>query len=174
MAGYGGGVLFLPFPESSAAHKYGNEGRIITFKLEGAAPPLPQPFVEPLVEEPPPHEGNAKTVAQGELLYNRFCARCHAFGRGLVPDLRRLSHATHAIFYDIVLHGAYQAEGMARWDDVLSPEDAQAIRSYLVDQAWQLHDTAQADKAAADKAVVDKAVVYKPAAVSQPAGGDSH
>ena len=140
MAGYGGGVLFLPFPQSSAAYRYGNEGRIITFKLDGATPPLPQPVVEAPVEEPPPRDANAKTVAQGELLYNRYCARCHAFGRGIVPDLRRLSRATDAIFYDIVLRGAYQAKGMARWDDVLTSEDAQAIHSYLIDQAWQFHE----------------------------------
>jgi quinohemoprotein ethanol dehydrogenase len=124
-------------------------------------------------------------VARGELLYNRFCARCHAFGRGLVPDLRKLSRSTHAIFYDIVLHGAYQAKGMARWDDVLTTEDAQAIHSYLVDQAWQLRDTAQAekpavDKPAADKLATDKATAVKQAAADKavaadkPAGGDSH
>jgi len=148
MAGYGGGVLFLPFPESSAAYKYGNQGRIITFKLDGTIPPLPQPFVDTPVEEPPAREGSAETVARGELLYNRYCARCHAFGRGLVPDLRRLSRATHSIFNDIVLHGAYQAKGMARWDDVLTPEDAQAIHSYLIGQAWDLHDSALAKRTA--------------------------
>jgi quinohemoprotein ethanol dehydrogenase len=140
MAGYGGGVLFLPFPQTSAAYRYGNEGRIITFKLDGARPPLPQLVAEAPVEEPPPRDGNPKTVAQGELLYNRYCSRCHAFGRGIVPDLRRLSRATDAIFYDIVLRGAYQAKGMARWDDVLTSEDAQAIHSYLIGQAWQLHE----------------------------------
>ena len=73
------------------------------------------------------------------MLYNRYCGRCHAFGRGLLPDLRRMSPATHQLFYDIVLNGAYAGKGMARWDDVLSRGDAQAIHAYLVEQAWQLN-----------------------------------
>jgi Raf kinase inhibitor-like YbhB/YbcL family protein len=58
------------------------------------------------------------------------------FGVGLLPDLRRLSGPTHQLFYEIVLNGAYQGKGMARWNDVLSRSDAEAIHAYLVDQAW--------------------------------------
>ncbi len=138
MAGYGGGVLFMPFPPESAAYKYGNQGRILTFKLDGTAPPVPAPRVEAAFPQPPARE-SAELVPQGELLYSRFCSRCHAFGRALLPDLRRLSPATHQLFYDIVLAGIYQGKGMARWDDVLSRRDAQAIHAYLVDQAWQAY-----------------------------------
>ncbi len=141
MAGYGGGVLFLPFPKSSAAYKYGNDGRIVTFRLDGGEPPKPPLADEQPHDAPPPREGSPAEIAQGELLYNRYCSRCHAFGRGLVPDLRQLPSAIHDIFYDIVLRGALQANGMARWDDVLSQKDAQAIHAYLVDQAWQLQTT---------------------------------
>ncbi|MDB6089840.1 MAG: hypothetical protein JWN85_2624 [Gammaproteobacteria bacterium] len=138
MAGYGGGVLFLPFPQNSAAYKYGNDGRIITFRLDGGVTPKPPPVTDQPHDPPPPHEGTPATIAQGELLYNRYCSRCHSFGRGLVPDLRQLPRAIHGSFYDIVLNGALQAQGMARWDDVLSRENAAAIHAYLVDQAWQL------------------------------------
>jgi quinohemoprotein ethanol dehydrogenase len=138
MAGFGGGVLFLPFPEDSAAFKYGNDGRIVTFKLDGGATPKPPAINEDPAPAPPPHEGNAATIARGELEYNRYCSRCHAFGRALLPDLRRMSAPTHAIFYEIVLRGAYQVKGMGRWDDVLSQDDAVAIHAYLVDQAWEL------------------------------------
>jgi len=141
MAGYGGGVLFLPFPPNTAAYKYGNEGRIVTFRLDGGTVPKPTPVTERPDEPLPPREGSAATIASGELLYSRYCSRCHSFGRGLLPDLRRLSPATHQLFYEIVLRGAYQAKGMGRWDDVLSQDDAAAIHSYLVDQAWQLRGT---------------------------------
>jgi quinohemoprotein ethanol dehydrogenase len=57
----------------------------------------------------------------------------------LLPDLRRLSPATHQLFYDIVLGGIYQGKGMARWDDVLSHADAEAIHAYLIDQAWRAY-----------------------------------
>jgi quinohemoprotein ethanol dehydrogenase len=138
MAAYGGGVLFNPFPQDSAAYKYGNEGRIVTFRLDGGPVPMPAPINDAPPEHPPAREGTPATIAQGELLYNRFCSRCHAFGRALLPDLRRLSPATHAMFYQIVLEGAYQVKGMARWDDVLTRADAEAIHAYLVDQELQL------------------------------------
>jgi len=138
MAGYGGGVLFKPFPAASAAYKYGNAGRILTFRLDGGVTPKPAAVSEEAHDSPPPREGTPATIAQGEVLYSRYCSRCHAFGRGLVPDLRRLPRAIHNIFYDVVLRGADQANGMARWDDVLTQQDAEAIHAYLVDQAWQL------------------------------------
>jgi len=136
MAGYGGGTLFLPFPAGSAARRYGNAGRIVAFKLGGAAVPKPPEKTDPPFEQPPPREGAKASIAAGEVLYNRFCARCHVFGVGMLPDLRRLSSPTHQIFYEIVLNGAYRAKGMARWDDVLSHADAEAIHAYLLDEAW--------------------------------------
>jgi quinohemoprotein ethanol dehydrogenase len=139
MAGYGGGTLFLPYPTDSAAHRYGNAGRIVAFKLDGGAVPKPAPRADAPFPAPPPPEGSAASIASGEVLYNRFCARCHVFGDGMLPDLRRLSSATHQLFYEIVLNGAYGAKGMARWDDVLSRADAESIHAYLVDQTWRAY-----------------------------------
>jgi quinohemoprotein ethanol dehydrogenase len=139
MAGSGGGMMALPFPKDSAAYRYGNEGRIVTFRLDGSATPKPPPIGEQALPPRPAHEGSAAQIAQGEVLYNRYCGRCHAFGRGLLPDLRRMSPATQQMFYNIVLDGAYSAKGMARWDDVISRRDAEAIHAYLVDQTWQLN-----------------------------------
>jgi len=144
MAGYGGGTLFLPFPADSAARKYGNAGRIVAFKLGGATVPKPAPRIDEPFQQPPPREGSKTSIASGELLYNRFCARCHVFGAGLLPDLRRLSGPTHQLFYEIVLNGAYAGKGMARWDDVLARADAEAIHAYLVDQAWAAYLPQQA------------------------------
>jgi quinohemoprotein ethanol dehydrogenase len=48
-----------------------------------------------------------------------------------------MSPATHLMFEQIVLKGAYQVKGMARWDDVLSRADVEAIHAYLIDQARQ-------------------------------------
>ena len=137
MAGYGGGVLYSPFPPDSAAYRYGNQGRIVAFRLDGGSVPKPSPVRETPAPDPPVREGTPAQVAQGAVLYSRFCSRCHVFGRGILPDLRRMSPTTQQLFYEIVLKGAYQAKGMARWDDVLSDSDAQAIHAYLVDQAWQ-------------------------------------
>jgi quinohemoprotein ethanol dehydrogenase len=51
-----------------------------------------------------------------------------------------MSAATHALFGDIVLGGAYQGKGMGRFDDVLSAADAQALHSFVIDQAWRLKE----------------------------------
>ncbi len=149
MAGYGGGTLFMPFPEDSAARKYGNAGRIVAFKLGGG--PVPRPPERKLMpfEQPPAREGTKQTVETGEKLYARFCSRCHVFGVGMLPDLRRLSGSTHGIFYEIVLRGAYRGKGMPSWDDVLSRSDAEAIHAYLVDQAWAAY-TEQGHRAASE------------------------
>ncbi|MDE1924049.1 MAG: PQQ-dependent dehydrogenase, methanol/ethanol family, partial [Gammaproteobacteria bacterium] len=136
LAGYGGGTLASPFPGGSAARRFGNAGRILAFSLDGAAVPLPAP-VHPLpFPRPPPREGDAARVAAGEVLYDRYCARCHVFGRGVLPDLRRSVANLGPAFYSIVLQGAYRQLGMARWDDVLARGDAEAIHAYLIDQAW--------------------------------------
>ena len=75
-----------------------------------------------------------------EVLYNRFCARCHELGRGVLPDLRSLSPGLHQSFYDIVLKGILAPVGMARWDDVLSRADAESIHAYIVDEAWKAYN----------------------------------
>jgi quinohemoprotein ethanol dehydrogenase len=140
MAGYGGGAVITgaPLDPASAAYKYGNEGRIIALKIGGPAPPLPAPPAESPMPDPPPRHATAVQIAAGEVLYNRFCSRCHVFGRGILPDLRRLDPALHGAFNSIVLNGVYAPLGMGRFDDVLSPADAEALHGYLIDQAWQL------------------------------------
>jgi quinohemoprotein ethanol dehydrogenase len=143
MAGYGGGLLYSPFPPDSAASRYGNEGRIVAFRLGGGPVPKPSAVTATSWPAPPVHEGTPAQVERGGVLYSRFCSRCHVFGRGMIPDLRRMSPTTQQLFYDIVLKGAYEAKGMARWDDVLSDSDAQAIHAYLVDQAWQARESQQ-------------------------------
>lgn len=139
LAGYGGGPMGIPFAPESAAYRYGNSGRVIVLKLDGGSVPKPAPVVDTPFPDPPQRPTQASEIEQGGILYNRYCARCHVFGRGVLPDLRRMTSTTHRIFYDIVLNGAYGPKGMARWDDVLSRKDAEAIHTYLVEQAWQAY-----------------------------------
>jgi len=136
MAGFGGGGAGVPYLPESAAYKYGNDGRIVVFKLGGGAVPKPPAVPEQVFERPIPKFGTTREIADGEVLYNRYCSRCHVMGRGMLPDLRRLNPAVHAIFPDIVLKGAFLPLGMARFDDVLSNRDVSAIHAYIVDQAW--------------------------------------
>ena len=140
VAGYGGGAIILgaPLDPASAAYRYGNEGRIIVLKIGGPAPPLPALVSDPPLPELPPRPTDTSAIAAGELLFNRFCSRCHVMGRSVIPDLRRMTPATHAMFDAIVRGGAYAPKGMARFDDVITAVDAQNLHAYIIDQAWQM------------------------------------
>ncbi|MDE2294507.1 MAG: PQQ-dependent dehydrogenase, methanol/ethanol family, partial [Gammaproteobacteria bacterium] len=116
MAGYGGGTLADPFPRDSAARRYGNAGRLLAFKLGGGAVPIPPPLVPSPFPRPPPRRGSAAEIREGAVLYGRYCARCHVFGQGVLPDLRRVSGATLDDFDRIVRGGALRPLGMARWN----------------------------------------------------------
>ena len=59
-----------------------------------------------------------------------------------------MTPATQGIFDAIVLGGAYAQKGMGRFDDVLSPGDAEALHAYIIEQAWQLKETPAATTAA--------------------------
>ena len=104
----------------------------------------PAALAAPVFPTPPPHEGTPRQIAAGEVLYNRFCARCHELGPGVLPDLRTISAGIHQAFYEIVLNGALAANGMARWDDVLSRADAESIHAYLVDESWKAYNAQSA------------------------------
>ena len=130
----------MPLDPASAAYKYGNEGRIVVLKIGGPAPPLPPLRVQLPLPQPPPRPSDRAQIDAGEVFYNRFCSRCHVFGIGILPDLRRMTPATHRIFNAIVLGGAYGEKGMGRFDDVLSAADAEALHAYLIEQAWQLKE----------------------------------
>jgi quinohemoprotein ethanol dehydrogenase len=138
IAGYGGGAVITgsPFDPASAADRYGNDGRVIALKLDGPTPPVPPAYQAPAWPELPARPADAAQVAAGELLYNRYCSRCHVFGHSILPDLRRMSPATHGLFDSIVLEGAYAPKGMGRFNDVLTPADADAIHAYIIEQAW--------------------------------------
>jgi len=137
MAGYGGGDMGYPFPEGSAALRYGNQGRIIALRLDGGPVPLPpERPVEPF-PIPPARTGSPAQIATGEVLYNRYCSRCHVMGNGMLPDLRRLTPEKHAIFAQIVRGGALSGLGMGRFDDVLSAGDVAAVQAYVIDEAWK-------------------------------------
>ena len=147
MAGYGGNAVNYPILDNTATYHYDNVGRVIAFKVGGGAVPVPAKYEPIAVPKPPAHEGSAAQVAEGEVLYNRFCGRCHMLDRGLLPDLRRLTPEKHQIFYQIVLEGLLKNKGMARWDDVLSHADAERIHAYIVDESWKAYNAQE--KAAA-------------------------
>ncbi|HEX7013510.1 MAG TPA: PQQ-dependent dehydrogenase, methanol/ethanol family [Steroidobacteraceae bacterium] len=117
-------------------YKYGNKGRIVTFKLGGGDVPLRTPVSPPSStsqESALPPAGTPEQVQAGRALYERHCALCHAAGRA--PDLTRMSAATHAEFADILLKGTRAGRGMPGFDQALSQADVRAIQAFLIDAA---------------------------------------
>jgi quinohemoprotein ethanol dehydrogenase len=117
-----------------------NISRVLVFKLgaKGALPP-PPPVVERVLD-PPPFTGTAEQVARGSALYGRYCFVCH--GPGAVggvsesPDLRFSGTlgSTEAMKL-ILIDGALRHNGMVSFAAALKPEDAEAIRQYVLKRA---------------------------------------
>ena len=147
MAGFGG-ALGGTFPEGTAAHRYGNAGRIVVLRLGGGPVPLPAEVQRENQFPRPPAEryGSAETLARGSELFQRHCDHCHnnAAASGTIPDLRRINAQTYQDFQKIVLDGIRAAKGMGSFKGVLSPEDADAIRAAILNEAWQQYEREQA------------------------------
>ncbi len=112
--------------------------RVLAFKLGGTSklPPAAPTDFPPL--NPPPLNASPQKIQAGYHLYGRFCAICHGGGgasSGLVPDLRHTALLGSDGFFAVVLNGALQDQGMASFAPVLSHDDADSIRAYLIKQA---------------------------------------
>jgi quinohemoprotein ethanol dehydrogenase len=134
MAGWGG-PAFNTLGGDEALLEYHNSGRVLAFKLDGAAVALP-PAVPPRgpFPEPPDIVASGETIEQGRILYIQNCGGCHGV-YGSVPmlaDLRRLTPEKHELFGDIVLGGLFESTGMSGFADVLTEPEVDAIQAYIV------------------------------------------
>ncbi|MDT8400016.1 MAG: PQQ-dependent dehydrogenase, methanol/ethanol family [Pseudomonadales bacterium] len=116
-----------------------NYARLLVYKLGGSAM-LPEPVsYTPPELNPPANFGDAALLAQGEAHYNEHCGSCHGNnGRvsSLFPDLKYAAALNApALFKAIVIDGALQNNGMVSFKEFLTPEDAEAIRAYIVSLA---------------------------------------
>ncbi|MFZ1204212.1 MAG: PQQ-dependent dehydrogenase, methanol/ethanol family [Candidatus Acidiferrales bacterium] len=147
MAAWGGGGWSFAHPEA-ASYQRGNEGRILAFKLDGGATPIP-PLIPPPgpIPQPPPLTASAETVKHGGELFGAHCTMCHINQPGgLAPDLKRMSPETHDAFNQIVLGGILKNAGMPPWNGVLSQADADAIHAYLISISWTAYKAQEAAK----------------------------
>jgi quinohemoprotein ethanol dehydrogenase len=142
-AGIGGGGMLGPVP-GAAINDYHNEGRIIAFKIGGAAPMPVSASRDMTVPPAPDIEYTQAQVAAGNKLYDKFCGWCHGaflMTSNLYPDLRYLTPEKHAIFKEIVIDGAYLGLGMPKFDDALTAEDAADIQAYVLEMSKGLRTT---------------------------------
>jgi quinohemoprotein ethanol dehydrogenase len=140
LAGWGGVFPLAAGEVSFASGRVRNISRMLVFELGGKAslPPIEateQPDLTVL-----PNPANSVTVRKGENLFQTYCAECHgdvAVSGGVLPDLRRSSALTEDTWFEIVLRGDLQSQGMVSFSSELSRQDAAAIRSYVISRRNQ-------------------------------------
>jgi alcohol dehydrogenase (cytochrome c)/quinohemoprotein ethanol dehydrogenase len=140
LAGWGGVFPLVTGEIALKSTQLPNFGRMLAFKLGGKASLPPRPEVLQTALDPPPSKAPPATVAKGEQLYQRYCAACHgdvAVGGGLLPDLRYSGSLSSELWFNVVLDGLLQPNGMVSFDKELSRQDAAAIRAYVILRANQ-------------------------------------
>ena len=112
-------------------------GRVLTYKL-GSGETLPAPaVVEYKLPDIADTAAAPEVIDHGRVLFLDRCSWCHGYntvGNGSFPDLRYTNAATHSIWNEIVLDGAYLGKGMPSFAGVLTEDDAEAIRAYVIRQ----------------------------------------
>ena len=119
-----------------------NKSRVLVYKLKGTKTLPPMEVVERVMPKPSPSTATADVIAQGQKSYQRHCRYCHGDGLrtgNLTPDLRWSSADTHQQWQDIVIKGTRASLGMVSFSNYLSPEDAEAIRQYVLSEAGKLY-----------------------------------
>jgi quinohemoprotein ethanol dehydrogenase len=151
LAGSGGGGWTFWMPGNVATER-GNDNRILVFRLDGGATPVPPalPAVLP-IPEPPAQPGTPTDIAAGAVLFGRNCAGCHANAdRAPVPDLRRSGLIRESsAFQAVVRGGALEKRGMPSWDDLLTEAEVEQIRAHLVSVARDAYSKQRAGASSA-------------------------
>jgi quinohemoprotein ethanol dehydrogenase len=135
LAGWGGVFPLAAGEVSFASGPVRNVSRMLVFKIGGKAtlPPLKPIELPPMMAIS--NRASASTIRKGEHLFQSYCAECHgdvAVSGGVLPDLRRSVILIDDTWFDVVLRGILQSQGMVSFSKELSRNDAAAIRSYVI------------------------------------------
>ncbi len=157
LLGWGGAAITAGDARTAAAATYGNEGRLLVFKLGGTAE-MPEVYAKNLdIPEPPTDiQPTAAEVREGGAIFMGKCGLCHgamAVSPGVIPDLRRMSPPIHANFKEIVLDGMLHANGMASFGDLLTEDELDKIYAYIVTRAREDRKAAMAAEDTAGESV---------------------
>jgi PQQ-dependent dehydrogenase (methanol/ethanol family) len=101
--------------------------------------PTPEPYTPPALN-PPPSTATAAVITHGGELYTQYCSICHGAngmqGRSSFPNLTVTPLLwTQPGFDQVVLMGGRADKGMGSFAKDLKPEDAVAVREYLISRA---------------------------------------
>lgn len=121
-------------------------GKVVTFKL-GADLEIPEVEMPPIDMTPKAERfGDEAMLAEGLVHFSRNCMVCHgpfAISSGVLPDLRWSEiSGDKEIWYDVVHEGTLAGNGMVAFDDVLTADDMEAIRAYVIAQGHAAADGA--------------------------------
>ena len=112
-----------------------HQGTFYTFKLNGSAtPPEKLPDLEYKLTSIKPTLP-PQNIGYGFDLFTRFCIGCHlttGIGGGAIPDLARSSDGVINGYKDIVLNGALESQGMPNFGELLSEEDLEDIKNFVL------------------------------------------
>jgi PQQ-dependent dehydrogenase (methanol/ethanol family) len=136
-----GGAFALVFGEYVQAESLPNVSRVLTFKL-GAKEILPEvDWQRNVVFNPPPRTASAEIEREGFALFQDLCMGCHglnAVSGLLIPDLRGSAYLHTAEGWNsVVREGALAPAGMADFSSWLNEKESEAIRAYVIQQAWR-------------------------------------
>jgi len=114
-------------------------GKVVTFKIGGTAE-IADTALPPIDKTPKAAAfGSLSVISEGTVHYARNCAVCHGplgVSSGVLPDLRWSAITGNKdAWKGVVLDGNLAANGMVSFADYLTPEEAEAIRSYVLTQA---------------------------------------
>jgi PQQ-dependent dehydrogenase (methanol/ethanol family) len=140
LAGWGGVFPLAAGEVSFASGRVPNISRMLVFKLGGKANLPPRPALEQLPLTALPNPATPRAIRRGERLFQSYCAACHgdvAVSGGVLPDLRRSSALADDSWFEIVLRGDFESQGMVSFSKELSREDAAAIRGYVISRRNQ-------------------------------------
>ena len=121
-------------------------GKVVTFKLGGTGLIADADF--PMIEQTPKGDafGDDAMIAEGSIHYARNCTVCHgplAVSSGVLPDLRWSAITGNATAWNgVVMEGNLAANGMVAFDNVITPEQSEAIRAYVLAQAYAASEPA--------------------------------
>jgi PQQ-dependent dehydrogenase (methanol/ethanol family) len=114
--------------------------RMLVFALGGKAVLPEPPAYTPPPLNPPPSTASAEVIAHGGEVYTQFCSVCHGANgfqaRTSFPNLTVTPLLwTQPGFDQVVLQGGRADKGMGNFGKDLKPEDAVAVREYLISRA---------------------------------------
>ncbi|GGJ51228.1 PQQ-dependent dehydrogenase, methanol/ethanol family [Sphingopyxis bauzanensis] len=139
MTSKGGAFPLVAGVAGGATRKIPNIPRLVVLTIGGTGKLPAPPTTTTLAWDPPPMTASATQVMAGKAQFGRYCMVCHgdsAIGNGFTPDLRVSGTLANAMAWKgVVIEGALKDRGMVSFAKVLTPQDAEAIRAYVIERS---------------------------------------